>query len=214
MRKALSVKAIEAFKPKVKRYEVHDVLCPGFSLRVFPTGRKVFTVKYRYGLKQRRLPIGVHPRISLAEARNKALEALRLVDEGIDPAARRRTLGMTVESICADFIRQYARPRNRSWREAERIIQREFVSVFGQRDIREIKRHDIIELMDGAIERGASYQANRIHSNLRRLFNWLVERNVIETSPVAGTKPPSREQPRDRVLSRRHWRRFRKFRRC
>ena len=50
MRKALSVKAIEAFKPKVKRYEVHDLLCPGFSLRVFPTGRKVFTVKYRYGL--------------------------------------------------------------------------------------------------------------------------------------------------------------------
>ena len=75
MRKALSVKAIEAFKPKVKRYEVHDLLCPGFSLRVFPTGRKVFSVKYRYGLKQRRLPIGVHPRISLADARNKALEA-------------------------------------------------------------------------------------------------------------------------------------------
>ncbi|MES2175448.1 MAG: tyrosine-type recombinase/integrase [Pseudomonadota bacterium] len=201
MRKALSVKGIEAFKPEVKRYEVHDILCPGFSLRVFPTGRKVFTVKYRYGLKQRRLPIGVHPRISLAEARNKAIEALRLVDEGIDPAARRRQLGMNVEAICGDFIRQYARPRNRSWKEAERIMQREFVSVYGQRDIREITRHDIIELMDGAIERGASYQANRIHSNLRRLFNWCMERGVIETSPVTGTKPPTREQPRDRVLT-------------
>lgn len=201
MRKALSVKAIEAFKPEVKRYEVHDLLCPGFSLRVFPTGRKVFTVKYRYGLTQRRLPLGVHPRISLAEARNKALEALRLVDEGIDPAARRRQLSMTVESICADFIRQYARPRNRSWREAERIMDREFVSVFGQRDIREIKRHDIIELMDGAIERGASYQANRIHAHLRKLFNWCMERGIIEASPVAGTKPPTREQPRDRVLT-------------
>jgi integrase len=201
MRKALSVKAIEAFKPKVKRYEVHDLLCPGFSLRVFPTGRKVFTVKYRYGLTQRRLPIGVHPRISLAEARNKALEALRLVDEGIDPAARRRQLSMTVESVCADFIRQYARPRNRSWREAERIMDREFVSVFGQRDIREIKRHDIIELMDAAIERGASYQANRIHAHLRKLFNWCMERGIIETSPVAGTKPPTRERQRERVLS-------------
>lgn len=104
MRKALSVKAIEAFKPKVKRYEVHDLLCPGFSLRVFPTGRKVFTVKYRYGLKQRRLPIGVHPRISLVQARDKALEALRLVDEGIDPAARRRQLGMNVEAIAASIL--------------------------------------------------------------------------------------------------------------
>jgi len=200
MRKALSVKSIEAFKPKVKRYEVHDLLCPGFSLRVFPTGRKVYTLKYRHGLTQRRLPLGVHPRISLTEARNKALEALRLVDEGIDPAARRRTLGMTVESICADFVEKYAK-RNRSWRETERILKREFVAVHGQRDIREIRRSDILEMMDGAIERGAPYQANRIHAILRRFFGWCTERNIIETSPVAGTKPPSREQPRDRVLT-------------
>ena len=200
MRKALNAKAIEAFKPQVKRYEVHDLLCPGFSLRVYPTGRKVFTVKYRYGLKQRRLPIGVHPRISLVQARDKALEALRLVDEGIDPAARRRQLGMNVEAICDDFIRQYARPRNRSWKEAERILQRELVAVHGQRDIREIKRHDILELMDGAIERGAAYQANRIHSHLRKLFNWCLERGIVEASPVLGTKPPTREQARDRVL--------------
>ncbi|KPL67691.1 hypothetical protein SZ64_05900 [Erythrobacter sp. SG61-1L] len=201
MRKALSAKAIETFKPQTKRYEVHDLLCPGFSLRVFPTGRKVFTVKYRYGLKQRRLSIGVHPRISLLQARDKAIEALRLVDEGIDPAARRRQLGMTVEAICGDFIRQYARPRNRSWREAERILQREFVAVHGQRDIREIMRHDILELMDGAIERGASYQANRIHSNLRKLFNWCVERGIVDVSPVMGIKPPTREQARERVLT-------------
>lgn len=201
MQKALSAKSIEAFKPHVKRYEVHDLLCPGLSLRVFPTGRKVFTAKYRYGLKQRRLPIGVHPRISLVEARNKALEALRLVDEGIDPAARRRQLSMSVETVCADFIRQYARPRNRSWRETERILQREFVSVHGQRDIRQVTRHDIIEMMDGAIERGAPYQANRIHANLRRLFGWLTERGIVEASPVVGTKPPTREQPRDRALT-------------
>ena len=175
-------------------------MCPGFCLRVFPTGRKVFTVKYRYGLTQRRLAIGVHPRISLAEARNKAFEALRLVDEGIDPAARRRQLGMNVEAICGDFIRQYARPRNRSWKEAERILGREFVAVHGQRDIREIRRADILELMDGAIERGAAYQANRIHSNLRKLFNWCLERGIVEASPVLGTKPPTREQARDRVL--------------
>lgn len=201
MRKTLSAKAIEAFKPQVKRYEVHDLLCPGFSLRVFPTGRKVFTVKYRYGLKQRRLPLGVYPRLSLVQARDKAIAALRLVDEGIDPAARRRQLGMNVEAVCDDFIRQYARPRNRSWKEAERILQREFIAMHGQRDIREIRRADILELMDGAIERGAAYQANRIHSNLRKLFNWCVERGIVESSPVVGIKPPTREQARDRVLN-------------
>ena len=200
MRKALNAKAIEAFKPKADRYEIHDLLCPGFSLRVFPTGKKVFSLKYRFGLKQRRLVLGVYPRLTLAQARDKAIEALRLVDDGIDPAARRRQLGMNVEAICEDFIRQYARPRNRSWKEAERILQREFVAVHGQRDIREIRRSDVLELMDGAIERGAAYQANRIHANLRKLFNWCVERGIVDESPVMGIRPPTREKARDRVL--------------
>lgn len=33
--------------------------------------------------------------------------------------------------------------------------------MFGQQDIREIKRPDILEIMDGAVDRGAHYQANR-----------------------------------------------------
>ncbi|MEY3623284.1 MAG: hypothetical protein RLZZ407_843 [Pseudomonadota bacterium] len=201
MRKALNVKTIEALKPQAKRYEVHDLLCPNFSLRVFPTGRKVFTVKYRYGLKQRRLSLGIHPRITLADARSKAIEVLRLVDDGGDPAARSRQLNKNVETVCSDFIRQYARPRNRSWKETERILGREFVAVCGQRDIREIDRHDILELIDGAVERGAGYQANRIHSNLRKLFNWCVERGIVDVSPMTGMKPPTKEQARDRVLT-------------
>jgi hypothetical protein len=201
MRKALNVKTIEALKPQTKRYEVHDLLCPNLNLRVFPTGRKVFTVKYRYGLKQRRLSLGIYPRITLADARSKAIEVLRLVDDGGDPAARSRQLNKNVETVCCDFIRQYARPRNRSWKETERILGREFVAVHGQRDIREIDKHDILELIDGAVERGAAYQANRVHSNLRKLFNWCVERGIVDVSPMIDMKPPTKEQARDRVLN-------------
>lgn len=200
MRKTLTAKTIEALKPSTKRYDVHDVLCPGLCVRVGKQA-KIFTVKYRCGLKQRRLRLGVHPRISLAQAREKALEALRHVDEGIDPAARRRQLGTRVETVCEDFIRQHARPRNRSWKEAERILQRELVAAHGQRDIREIKRGDILELMDAAIERGSTYQANRILAHVRRFLNWSLERGIIDATPIAGLKSPTREQSRDRVLS-------------
>jgi integrase len=202
MRKALTAKSVEALKPKAKRYEVHDILCPGFSLRIYPTGKKVYNLRYRFALKQRRLPLGVHPRVTLAHAREKALQGLRMVDDGIDPAARRRQLSMRVESICEDFIRQYAKPRNRSWRETERILQREFVATYGQRDIREIRRSDILEMLDRAIERGATYQANRILANLRKLFNWACfDRGIVEASPVAGVRAPTRERARDRVLN-------------
>jgi len=107
---------------------------------------------------------------------------------------------MKVEAVCREFIRLHAQPRNKSWREAERILEREFINTFGQRDIREIKRWDVLEIMDAAIARGSAYQANRIHSNIRKLFNWCIERGIVETSPIIGLKSPTKEESRDRVL--------------
>jgi integrase len=107
---------------------------------------------------------------------------------------------MKVEAVCREFIRLHAQPRNKSWREAERILEREFINTFGQCDIREIKRWDVLEIMDGAIARGSAYQANRIHSNIRKLFNWCIERGIVESSPIIGLKSPTKEESRDRVL--------------
>lgn len=63
-------------------------------------------------------------------------------------------------------------------------------------------RADILEAADAAIARGAHYQANRIVSYSRKMFNWLLERGIIETSPLLGIRAPMREQSRDRVLTR------------
>lgn len=201
MRKALTDKALEALKPQAKRYEVHDTYCPGLSVRVTPEGKKTFTVKYRYGLTQKRMSIGVYPRVSLAAARQRAMDAMRKVDDGTDPSKLRRQADLRVDAIVAEFITRYAKPRNRKWMESERILQREFVAVFGQKDIREVTRADVIEIMDGAIERGAHYSANRILSNVRKLYNWCIERGIVEKSPIVGLKAPTKEVARDRVLA-------------
>ncbi|WP_288937875.1 site-specific integrase [uncultured Sphingomonas sp.] len=201
MRIAFTDKTIAALKPRPERYEMQDAHCPGLSLRITPEGRKTFGVKYRHGMKQRRMAIGVYPRISLAEARARAMEAMRQVDKGMDPAKRRRQPEFRVEAVATEFIQRYAKPRNRKWMESERILWRELVAVFGQRDIREIGREDIIEIMDNAVDRGAHYQANRILANVRKLFNWCIERGIVEKSPTTGLKAPTKEVARDRQLS-------------
>ncbi len=200
MRKALTDKTLAALKPEARRYEVHDLHCPGLTVRVSPEGRKTFTIKYRYGAKQKRQTIGVYPRYTLAEAREKARSALRQVDEGVDPQSRRRQPDLQVEAVCRAFIEQYAKPRNRNWREAERVLEREFVRPYGQMEIGEVHRADVLELLDKAIARGAGYQANRILALTRKLFNWCVERGILEVSPINGLKAPHRERSRDRVL--------------
>ncbi|MBN9787410.1 hypothetical protein DMP17_02225 [Pseudonocardia sp. TMWB2A] len=200
MQKVLTAKAIEALKPQEKRYEVHDLHCPGMSLRVSPQGLKTFSVKFRYGIAQKRMKLGIYPRISLATAREKAIDILQEVEKGNNPTSRRRTTNMRVEAVCGEFIKLHAQARNKSWREAERTLEREFVGAFGQRDIRDIKRFDVLEIMDAAIARGSTYQANRILSHVRRFFNWCVERGIVDVSPIVGLKAPTKEQSRDRVL--------------
>lgn len=198
--KALTDKTIAALKPGIKRYEVHDLRCPGLTFRVECSGRKAFYVRFRYGLEQKHPKLGSYPRMSLATAREKANDWLRQVEEGIDPTKRKRSSDMKVQAVCGEFIRLHAQARNKSWREAERILEREFVGPFGQRDIREIKRFDVLEIMDAAVARGSTYQANRILSNIRKLFNWCVERGIVDTSPITGLKAPTKEESRDRVL--------------
>lgn len=202
MQKALTDKTIEALKPAPKRYDVNDLRCPGLQLRVSPSGRKSFYIRFRYGLEQKHPKLGTYPRMSLATAREKANDWLRQVDEGIDPSKRKRSSDMKVESVCREFIRLHAQVRNKSWREAERILDREFIQTFGQRDIREIKRFDVLEILDAAVARGSTYQANRILANIRKLFNWAIERGIVDSSPIIGMKAPTKEISRERVLGR------------
>lgn len=201
MRKALSDKTVSSLKPQAKRYDVRDTHCPSFGVRVTPHGAKSFYVSYRHGPKQRRLTLGTYPRTSLSAARAKAMDALRQVDEGIDPAGRRRQPGLLVDAVVKDFVRQYARPRNRTWKDSQNMLERELVTPFGQCDIRTITRAHLLEIMDAAIDRGAGCRANRILCNVRKLFNWCLERGIVEANPAQGIKAPVKEEARDRVLS-------------
>jgi integrase len=51
------------------------------------------------------------------------------------------------------------------------------------------------------VDRGSPINANRLLAVLRRMFNWSVERGLIERSPCEKLKAPAAETARDRVLS-------------
>src|SRR3546814_4552207 len=67
---------------------------------------------------------------------------------------------------------------------------------WGARRVQEIARRDIRELIDGIEERGAPVAANRTLAAVRKMFNWAVERDILDASPVAGIQPPGAETSR------------------
>jgi integrase len=204
MKKRLTPKTIDALPPATgKRYEVHDALLPGLHLRVSATGGKVFGVSRRIAGRRKRIRIGTYPIMSLADAREKARDILRDIELGqyketsssVAETAPRQTLG----EVVPQFIELYAKQHTKDWKGTERVLQK-FSSLYS-RPIDQIKRADIVRVLDTIIAGGAPTRANRALAAIKKLMNWCIDRGMIETSPVAALKPPTKEIARDRVLA-------------
>jgi integrase len=212
MAAGLTAKKIENIKPSVARQEIPDGGCRGLYLVVQPSGRKSWAVRYRFNGKPKKLTLdGVG---SLAEARKVATLALHELERGNDPAGLKfdakaaeakdaaERAGDTVDNLVTQFIERWAKKQTRknSWRMTQRIFERFVLPAWQGRIIYDIKRRDVIDLVEGVAE-DRPVLANRVHAALSKFFNWLASRDVIVASPCAGVARPSKEQPRDRVLS-------------
>jgi integrase len=208
----LTERDVRAARAKKVELFVWDGQLPGFGVRVKPPsaknpdGVKTFLVQYRVGHQTRRVKIGRHPAFRVEQARTRAMALLGEISSGGDPSLRARRArtkqGDTVEAVGADFIERYAKAKGRrSWKETERIFKVYVCPKIGRRPIRDVKRRDIIELLDNVGAINGPIMANRVLAAVRKLFNWAIGRDIIEASPIVGIERPGEEKSRDRVLT-------------
>lgn len=55
-------------------------------------GSKYWRLRYRLGVKEKRLALGKYPEVSLADARARRDEARKLLANGVDPSEKRKPL--------------------------------------------------------------------------------------------------------------------------
>lgn len=206
--KKLSALFVERVRPPESgRVDYWDTQVSGLGLRVSRTGRKTWNFMYRWAGEQIREKVGTYPTLSLGEARKAAGGIKKQVELGIDPKEQaRKRLAMydpeqRLDKIAQEFIERYAKPRNKSWKETLRILERDMLSKWADRPIKTIERREVIQLLDEIVERGAPIMANRVLAQVRRFFNWCVERGILDSSPATNIRAPSPEMARDRVLS-------------
>jgi integrase len=188
-----------------ERVEVWDSKLPGFGVRVSPSGTKSFILLYRFRGLPCRLTLGRYPVLGLGEARELAKEALNQVARGIDPRQRKEEGAATYifAEVADEFVRVHCgrRNRERTRKETARILRTDFVCRWKRRDVRDIGRKDVVNVLDTIFERGAPIAANNALAAIRKFFNWCFERGVIVSNPCNGIKKPAKSETRDRVLS-------------
>ena len=196
---------IKNLKPNNDRYEVWEG--NGLGIRVAPSGRKSWIFMYRFDGKPRRMTIGTYPTTSVAEAHKDHGQALADLEKGIDPGAkiveeRKQDRDASfVKDLKDEYLDKWAKPRKRTWQEDKRILEKDVIPTWGRRKAKSIKRRDVIRLIDSIVERGSPIVANRTLEIIRKMFNFAVEQDIIETSPCIGVRAPGKESQRDRILT-------------
>ena len=208
--KRLTDRGIKAAKAPDSAYvDWWDAGLRGFGVRISPHGHKSFHCMRRVGPSGpvRRIKIGNHPDISLADARAMAKVKLSELAAGNDPKAEAAKRAKQAEAadrrrfevVAEAFIQDHA-AKLRSAKEVERVVRYDLIPAFGDKSIDQITRGDVREWLRMKTKT-APTMANRALAHLKTLFNFAVDFEWIDSNPATRVKPLAATVKRERILS-------------
>jgi integrase len=186
-------------KPLGPQTDFFDEALAGLALRVSQGGTKAWTYTFTWSGKRSRMTFGSYPATSLASARTKAQLARADVEAGKDP---RLATSDTVRDVCEAYYEREGRGlRTGAYRRG--VLERLVYPRLGNRPIGDVRRSDLVRLLDTIEDENGPVMADHALAYLRRVFNWQASRSDDFASPIvrgmARSKP--RERARERVLS-------------
>jgi integrase len=186
--------------PAQGQIDYFDSSFPGLVLRVSCGGRKTWCYCYRFDGKPRRMTLDLYPAMRVSAAHDAWRQARDSVAAGFDPAKPAPAPAVDFGSIFEEWMRR-DQEQHRSARDTRKRIEREVLSLWAHRKIDDIGRRDVLDALDRVVDRGHVISANRLHTHLHRMFQWSIERGILDKNPVTGLPKPGEETRRDRVLS-------------
>src|SRR5262249_10099785 len=147
-------------------------------LRVSPTVKSWSLIYSRPGGKRARLTLGRYPTLSLAAARTRALEAKSAIAEGRPLAA-----AGTLRSVVDDYFAREG-TRLRSVKARRSMFDRLILPILGGRPIGDIRRSEIVQLLDDISDHNGPRAAGLTFGYLSTVMNWHAARDDDFRTPL------------------------------
>jgi integrase len=180
--------ALKAFKPMDKFYTVAvggDGV-GGLQIMVFPSGTKVFKLTYHFGGKEKLYTIGKYGEFSLAEARDKAREAKRLIAQGEDPSAlkkqnkvRTKADTITFQAIAGAWLAL----RQAEWsavhmEDTRQLLNLHVFPAIGEKAARDVGKTEVRAILDSLQAQKKAPTLKKIRGAISQILRYAIDREI------------------------------------
>lgn len=213
MQKSITKRAVDALKPG---QIIADDELPGFVVRCLPSGKLSYGYRYTKDGHRRWLAIGmgippdVARKAAVIHAGEVALDRNPLTKR--EDRRRRAIEARSVDQMLDAFLKERVEGRQlRSQSEITSLLDRYVRPKLGNRPINEIKRSEVVAVLDGIADRPSSRSrdgksrrvADKVLGVLRSAFNWHATRDDEFRTPIVPgmARTSLKELTRDRILS-------------
>lgn len=185
-------------------YKLFDA--KGLYLYVTPAGGRIWRLKYRMYDKERLLTIGTYPEVSLADARQKQLEARALIKQGKDPSLQKQIDKLTAqknaqnsfERVAREWVEKFQATRTEGTNQRNlRMLELHAFPWIGNRPISEIRPVELLAVLQKCEQRGTLEVAHRLRSLCSAVFCFGVATGRCEhdiANDLKGALTPRQKQ--------------------
>ena len=194
----LCARSVAALRPGARDFIVWDRDLPGFGVRVYPSGRKVWVAQARAGGAPRRVTLGALGEVPARRARLRAEAAIARIRAD----AARRAAGPTVADLAARYLAGHVAANCNAHTAGiyRGSLANHILPALGAMPLGEVGREDVAAL-HGRL-RGRPRAANRALAILRKMFALAEAWGMLERggNPCDGVRK-YRERRRERFLA-------------
>jgi integrase len=192
----LTRNALRAAKPSQKAYKLGDG--GGLYLLVNPSGALWWRFKYQFEGREKLLSLGVHPHVSLQQARAMRDDAKKAVANGVDPSAKRQaeksSTANTFEAVAREWLALQAKTLAPvTYAKAVWTLETLVYPYIGSRPIAKLSATDVLKVLRRIEGRGTHETAHRTRQRCSQVFRYAVQTERAPhdvTSDLRGALAP------------------------
>ena len=170
--------ALRAAKPTEKPYKLSDG--GGLYLLVNPSGALWWRFKYQFEGREKLLSLGVHPHVSLQQARALRDEAKKAVANRVDPSAKRQaeksSTANSFEAVAREWLAlQEKKLAPATYAKAVWTLETLVYPYIGSRPIAKLSAADVLKVLKRIEARGIHETAHRTRQRCSQVFRYAVQ---------------------------------------